>query len=265
MKKMKIRKFNSEGHNKWVEFYNELFIEIKKISKGSKISPEDIKKGYNKHFKEKYELIANSNDISEELTNSKDFKVKSFDNSYELAKSINIALSEYNFYEIDRSEVWDWIAMILFDQIFVPGKIRGASPYRYVVNINDFFTSFRHLIRGPCWAENQFKENSKIFTHTKPYQQNDWLEQFIKVSFLREMKVMGQVCSELYFDYKKNEAIQGTSKAPGNDPDKPGIFPRLRNKLSQFNKVKYLWGMNAEEIIKMLPKEFNNYKKNITK
>ena len=48
------------------------------------------------------------------------------DNSYELAKSINIALSEYNFYEIDRSEIWDWIAMILFDQIFVPGKIRGA-------------------------------------------------------------------------------------------------------------------------------------------
>ena len=262
---MKIRKFNSEGHNKWVEFYNELFVEIKRISKGSKISPEDIKKGYNKHFKEKYELIKNSNDFSEELANSKDFKVKNFDNSYELAKSINIALSEYNFYEIDRSEIWDWIAMILFDQIFVPGKIRGASPYRYVVNINDFFTSFRHLIRGPCWAENQFKENSKIFTHTKPYQQNDWLEQFIKVSFLREMKVMGQVCSELYFDYKKNEAIQGTSKAPGNDPDKPGIFPRLRNKLSQFNKVKYLWGMTADEIIKMLPKEFNPYKKNITK
>ena len=76
MKKMKIRKFNSEGHNKWVEFYNELFVEIKKISKGSKISPEDIKKGYNKHFKEKYELIKNSNDFSEELTNSKDFKVK---------------------------------------------------------------------------------------------------------------------------------------------------------------------------------------------
>ena len=47
MKKMKIRKFNSEGHNKWVEFYNELFVEIKRISKGSKISPEDIKKGYN--------------------------------------------------------------------------------------------------------------------------------------------------------------------------------------------------------------------------
>ena len=71
------------------------------------------------------------------------------------------------FYEIDRSEIWDWIAMILFDQIFVPGKIRG-DPYRYVVNINDFFTSFRHLIRGPCWAENHLnstKKILKIFTH----------------------------------------------------------------------------------------------------
>jgi hypothetical protein len=262
---MKIKKFNSEGHNKWIEFYNELFIEIKKVSKGSVISPEDIKKGYNENFKEKYELIKNSEDLSEELSQSKNFEIKAFKNSYELAKSVNLALSDYNFYEVDKADVWDWIAMILFDQIFVPGKIRGASPYRYAVNINDFFTSFRHLIRGPCWAENQFKENSKIFTHTKAYQQNDWLEQFIKVSFLREMKVMGKVCSELYFDFEKNEAIPGTSKTTVSNPDKPGIFPRLRNKLSQFNKVKYLWGMEADEIIKMLPKEFNNYKKNITK
>lgn len=78
MRKMKIRKFNSEGHNKWIEFYNELFIEIKKISKGSKISPEDIKNGYSTVFKEKYELIKNSEEYSEELTNSKDFKVTNF-------------------------------------------------------------------------------------------------------------------------------------------------------------------------------------------
>ena len=262
---MKIKKFNSEGHSKWIEFYNELFLQIKNNSKGSKISPDDIKNGYNETFREKYELIKNSENLSEELEKSKKFELKTFNNSYELAKSVNLALSEYDFYLIDRAEIWDWIAMVLFEQIFVPGKIRGASPYRYAVNINDFFTSFRHLVRGPCWAENQFKDNSMIFTYTKPYQQNDFLEQFIKVAFLREMKVMGKVCTELYFDFEKKEAIPGTSKAPSSNPDKPGIFPRLRNKLSQFNKVKYLWGMTADEIIKMLPKEYNPYKKNITK
>ena len=49
---MKIKKFNSEGHSKWIEFYNELFLQIKNNSKGSKISPDDIKNGYNETFRE---------------------------------------------------------------------------------------------------------------------------------------------------------------------------------------------------------------------
>ena len=261
---MKIKKFNSAGHEKWSSFYNEVKYEIDQVAKSPKISPQDILAGYNDTLKEKYKILKNSDDISEELVSSKEFKIKKFNNSYELASCINQCLSNYKFYEIDISEIWDWLAMMLFDQIFVPGKIRGAAKYRYVVDIDDFFTSFRHMIRGPCWTVNQFGENARLFTHTPTYQQNDWLEQFIKVSFLREMKVMGEVCMKLYYNYKDNEAIPGTSKAPARDPDRPGIFPRLRNKLSQFNKVKYIWDMNSSEVIKMLPKEFDKYKKNIT-
>ena len=58
--------------------------------------------------------------------------------------------------------------------------------------------------------------------------------------------------------------MEGTSKYPSSDKNKPGIFPRLRDKTYQFSRVKFLWGMKADEIIKMLPNEFNKYKKNIT-
>ena len=34
---------------------------------------------------------------------------------------------KYKFYDIDVAEVWDWIAMTIFDQIFVP-EIKGATP-----------------------------------------------------------------------------------------------------------------------------------------
>ena len=50
---VKIRKFNTEGHAAWKSFYNEVFLEIKKEAKGSKITTEDIKKGYNKRFRKK--------------------------------------------------------------------------------------------------------------------------------------------------------------------------------------------------------------------
>ena len=50
---MKIRKFNAEGHAAWKSFYNEVFLEIKKEAKGSKITTEDIKNGYNNDLKKK--------------------------------------------------------------------------------------------------------------------------------------------------------------------------------------------------------------------
>jgi hypothetical protein len=262
---MKIKKFTKEGLIQWKNFYNELFLNIKNIAR-DKVGPKDIENGYNSTFKKKYKALLASDtheDLSEDLDKSKNFTVKNYKNSYEMALSINNCLAEYSFKEIDVPEVWNWLAMQLFEQIFVPGKIRGASQYRYITE-EDFFLSFRHLVRGPCWAVNQFGENAKIFTCTETYVQNDFLEQFIKISHLRENKAMGEVVMKLYYDYKRDRAMEGTSKYPGKNLTKPGIFPRLRDKTYQFNRVMYLWGMSADEIIKMLPKEFNTYKKNIT-
>ena len=264
---MKIRKFNSEGLEMWRSFYRDLFMNIKSMTKG-KISPQHIKDGYSKIYKEKYESLLRADELknfSEELDLSEEFSIKKFKNSYELAVEVNRCLSKYKFYDVDKAEVWDWIAMMLFDQVFVPGKIRGASPWRYVTDKLDFASSFRHLVRGPCWAVNQYGENAKIFTCTKPYQQNDFLEQSIKISHIRENKAMAEVMMKLYYDFKADYSMEGTSKYSQNDSNKPGIFPRLRDKTYQFSMVKFLWGMSADEIIEMLPKEFNNYKKNITR
>ena len=46
----------------------------------------------------------------------------------------------------------------------------------------------------------------------------------------------------------------------GMDGTGPGGFHRFRDKISQLNKVKYLWDMSADEIISLLPKEFNKFK-----
>ena len=265
---MKIRKFKSDGLERWRSFYRDLFMNIRTVAAGGKISPQDITKGYSADFKKKYENLKNSDKsekLSEELKLSGEFKIKKFKNSYELAAEVNKCLSSYKFYDIDVAEVWDWIAMMLFDQIFVPGKIRVASSWRYVTDKEDFASSFRHLIRGPCWAVNQYGENAKIFTCTMPYQQNDFLEQSIKISHIRENKTMGEVLMKLYYDYKEDYSMEGTSKYPSSEQDKPGIFPRLRDKTYQFSRVKFLWSMSADEIIDMLPKEFNYYKKNITR
>ena len=73
---MKIKKFNSAGYEKWSSFYNEVKYEIDQVAKSPKISPQDILAGYNDTLKEKYKILKNSDDISEELVSSKEFKIK---------------------------------------------------------------------------------------------------------------------------------------------------------------------------------------------
>ena len=95
---------------------------------------------------------------------------------------------------------------------------------------------------------------TEIFTYTEVYQQNDFFEQFVKINSLRELKVIAEVCMRLYYDRENDRHIPGTSKGT------KGGFPRLRDKIAHYNKIKFLWKMNTDEIIEMLPSEFDKYK-----
>ena len=77
---MKIRKFNTEGHAAWKSFYNEVFLEIKKEAKGSKITTEDIKNGYNNNLKnttvKNAVRISNTTYLRNKATMARDKRVK---------------------------------------------------------------------------------------------------------------------------------------------------------------------------------------------
>lgn len=253
--KTKIRRFTNEGLEKWKELYNEIFLSIDSKVSNRRSAVQEIKKGYTEILKKKVRYLKENFELTEELTLSENFNfAKKFKNSYELASELNLALKKYNYSDISTDKnLWDWLSLQLFDQIFVPGEIKGYRAYRYVLDL-DWENSMRHLIRGPWWVVNRYGENAKIFTYTKPYQQCDFMEQFIKVSHLREMSIAPEICMKLYYDKEEDCAIPGTSKS------KPGGFHRFRDKIAQFNKVKYLWDMKPSEVIKILPKEFDKFK-----
>ena len=251
---MKIRRFTNEGRKEWIKLYREIFISIDKNTPNRRSAKEGIEKGYNKNLQKKVELLKKDKSFSEEVSNSEELNLKDYKNSYELGFSLNAALKNIPYKDLFNDlNLWDCLSLNLFDKIFVPGKIKGFMPYRYVVDV-DRNNSMRHLIRGPWWAVNRYGENAKIFTYTEVYQQNDFFEQFVKVNSLRELKVIAEVCMKLYYDEENNRSIPGTSKGTR------GGFARLRDKISHFNKIKFLWKMSTDEIIDMLPSEFDKYK-----
>ena len=252
--KMKIKRFTNEGRKEWIKLYREIFISIDKQTPNRRSAKEGIEKGYNKNLQKKVELLKKDNTLSTTVDGAQDLDLKDYKNSYELGSALDTSLKNISYKDLfDDLNLWDCLSLNLFDKIFVPGKIKGFMPYRYVVDV-DRNNSMRHLVRGPWWAVNRYGENAKIFTYTEVYQQNDFFEQFVKVNSLRELKVIAEVCMRLYFDKENNRSIPGTSKGTR------GGFARLRDKISHYNKIKFLWNMNTNEIIDMLPSEFDKYK-----
>ena len=252
--KMKIKRFTNEGRKEWIKLYREIFISIDKQTPNRRSAKEGIEKGYNKNLQKKIELLKKDNTLSTPVDGAQDLDLKDYKNSYELGSALDTSLKNISYKDLfDDLNLWDCLSLNLFDKIFVPGKIKGFMPYRYVVDV-DRNNSMRHLVRGPWWAVNRYGENAKIFTYTEVYQQNDFFEQFVKVNSLRELKVIAEVCMRLYYDKENNRSIPGTSKGTR------GGFARLRDKISHYNKIKFLWNMNTNEIIDMLPSEFDKYK-----
>ena len=105
---------------------------------------------------------------------------------------------------------------------------------------------------------NSYGDNAIIFTLTPLYQQNDNLEQFIKVNHMREMKIVTEIATKLYYNPEEKRLIPGVFKV--QKKVKPGSFSRLKDKISHFSKVMNLWEMDAIDVIKILPKEFDIYK-----
>jgi len=259
---MKIRRFNDEGHKKWVNLYNEIFISINKLVSNPRAPGDAIKDGYSDDLQKKVEYLQEemeSSEMSEEIDKSIDVKFdEDYKNSYEFAKDINNSLKNCNYNEISSDKkLWDWISLKFFNQIFVPSKMRGYYPYRYILDF-EWRVSMRHLVRGPWWAVNAYGDNAIIFTLTPPYQQNDNLEQFIKISHMREMKIIPEIAKKLYYNQEEERITPGIFKV--QKKIKPGSFARLKDKISHYGKVMNLWEMTADDIIKILPKEFDIHK-----
>jgi len=244
---MKIRKFTEQGHQEYKNLYREIFSSIQNKN-------GNIKKGYSQELKKKIKEMQGRTDNSIEIESSKEIeKNKSFKSGYDFGVYITKALKDSSYIKIQGdAALWDWLALFYFDQIFSE-KMRGYSEYRYIVN-DDWKLIFRHLTRTPWWCVQYYGEPSKLLLCEEPYKSIDWLEQFIKNREIREFKTSLEICYTMYFDKKTNSYKKGTSKS------KAGGLHRFRDKLNQFFCVYDLWHMSAEDIMKLLPKEFNTFK-----
>lgn len=188
-------------------------------------------------------------------------ETKIFDTKMELAEYLN-RVCERN--EIRREDIlgmsglWTWLAYIWFDQLAPfnnDGSRKIREEVRYIYN-QQYKRYYRHYIATPYSIYSLHgKENSRIFLYSPVYEHNDFIEQFASRQDIIAYKNIVETISRLYLDDDT-----GFPKRGAESRDRKGNIRRFTRIIDQFKLTYDIYYMTADQILNLLPGEFNEWK-----
>jgi hypothetical protein len=98
-------------------------------------------------------------------------------------------------------------------------------------------------------------DRGSIFLRGKIFERGDVVEQLSSVMGIQRNHGIVGTATTLYMDGKTKEIKKGATAK-----DKPGSVRRFREVLKQFELTYDLNGMSKDQILKVLPEEFNTWR-----
>ncbi|MGB9759986.1 MAG: hypothetical protein ACP5KW_08600 [Thermoproteota archaeon] len=184
-----------------------------------------------------------------------------FSTRMDLAKYLSARFAQSSIRRVDvigNNALWTWFAYLWFDQLcpIINGKRRIREDSKYICS-SDYRDYYRHYVAA---AYDMFslhgEQNSKLFLQCPVYIHNDFTEQLASRQYIISNKTIVELAHLLYWDSKENKPKRG-----GSDRNKPGNVRRLIKVLSQLELTYDIHSMDARELLKLLPKEFDIWKK----
>jgi len=165
--------------------------------------------------------------------------------------------------DIQRGELlsnpgmWSWLALIWFDklcQIGIDGLRKPGEVSRYVCS-SHYTDYYRHLIASSWDIYSLHQDKSRLFLWTPLYLHNDFIEQLASRQDIITNKPLIETFDLLYWNVAKNRPKRGVQGR-----NRPGNFRRLLQFIQQIELTYDLRAMTKEEILDLLPPEFNSWK-----
>lgn len=194
------------------------------------------------------------------LKNDIELEKRDFKNRLEVGKYFNEKFTALDIPDIERDRgLWSWLALFYFDEICrvdSDGNPKPGERARWIPAIWDFRKYYRHLLAGPFRIYKSYRNNPQIafaLLCTPPYSPGEVVEQLTARQELVTNPAIMKTATELYVDKKKGKHKRGSG---GKGPGSPR---RLSDVLSQFDLTWDLYSMNANDILEMLPSEFDRF------
>ncbi len=182
-----------------------------------------------------------------------------FDTRKELAAHLNPILTGTSLKnDMADTGLWAWLAAVFIDTVS-PANAEGArnprAGHRHIPS-NDYRNYYRHLIRGAVRIHRLFEynlEEAAIVLCQVPSKPGDFVEQLASRQERITNPAIIAAANRLYYDEKGNKPKSGMAPPW----QKPGTLRRYITLLDQLDLTYDLYSMGVEEILAVLPDEFD--------
>lgn len=183
-----------------------------------------------------------------------------FKDKHEMARYFYDRLHMLSHSEVEQNAgFWSWLALFYFDQLCPPSNSGKRSPgqdYRYILETG-FRYYHRHLLLGPYNIYLIHGDSAPLLlSGTIDKSSKYFLELSSRQGLITNRGVI-EAANLLYFDHKQKKPKRGAAVALR----KPGTIRRFIDVIQQLDLTHDLYSMSGEEVIALLPSEFNKWKK----
>jgi hypothetical protein len=160
--------------------------------------------------------------------------------------------------------LWSWLTLLYFEQVCPVNKGRRVrrSLERYILESDSYKHYYRHILAGPYLiykAHRDCPKRALVLLCQPLHKHGDVVEQLASRQELVTNPGIIEAATKLYYD-ENNKCLKKQAQNKDN-----GSVRRLVDVLNQYDLTYDLYAMSAEEILKILPQEFDRFKKRHSK
>ena len=199
--------------------------------------------------------------LTETISEDVDVVARSFANRMEAGRFLNelFEAAGINLPEQDRG-LWTWLTLFFFDEVCPADGFGRRDPQdeaRLLPLLDNHQRFYRHLLLGPFLvvrAHRDQPERALAFLKQSLWKPGDIVEQLAFRKELVTNRAVAEAATRLYID-----PVAGAFKR-GHSSKIKGGPRRLASLLNQLDLTWYLYGMTTDEVLNLLPKEFDRFR-----
>jgi hypothetical protein len=208
-----------------------------------------------------YDLLIDPQ-FSTEIKKEINVERRVFNTRLDLARYLDRALSVIANHSIESDiHLWSWLSLFFFDQVCPADRVGVRMPgrdYRHILEPG-YRNGHRHLLTGAYLIYSSYclgDRLGKLLLGTPPHVESKFYHQLAARQILITNKSVLEAAWQLYFNQSEGRPKKGASE----EKNSLGTLRRFIAVIQQLDLTYDLYSMSGDQILALLPHEFNQWK-----